>query len=224
MRLVSAGTLAIVLPAFVLTAPPDSSEPAATAGAACEQGATVSPVEAEPVADVASDVAITSFDGTPIRAHWFPVGGAEPAPTILMGPGYGLPGDVAVDAPPLLSGQPSISMLNDAGYNVLTWDPRGVGDSGGTIELNSPDFEGRDVQVLLDWVAEQAEAQTDKPGDPRAGMVGGSYGGGIQLTVATIDCRVEALVPLVAWHSLVTSLYPSDTPKTGWTNPRPRRC
>ena len=47
-------------------------------------------------------------------------------------------------------------------------------------------------------------------------MVGASYGGGIQLTVATIDCRVDAIVPQLAWHSLGTSLYDSQTAKTGW--------
>ena len=47
-------------------------------------------------------------------------------------------------------------------------------------------------------------------------MVGASYGGGIQLTVAGIDCRVDALVPSLAWHSLETSLYKAETVKSGW--------
>ena len=33
-------------------------------------------------------------------------------------------------------------------------------------------------------------------------MVGGSYGGGIQIVTAAIDCRVDAIVPIIAWHSL----------------------
>ena len=37
-------------------------------------------------------------------------------------------------------------------------------------------------------------------------MVGGSYGGGIQLVTAATDCRVDAIVPTIAWHSLATSL------------------
>lgn len=47
-------------------------------------------------------------------------------------------------------------------------------------------------------------------------MVGFSYGGGIQLTTAAIDCRVDALVPGLAWHSLETSLYKAETVKAGW--------
>src|SRR5690606_3841606 len=106
--------------------------------------------------------------------------------------------------------------MNERGHNVLTWDPRGFGESTGVVQINSPDHEGRDVQVLLDWVAERPEALTDREGDPRAGMVGFSYGGGIQLVVAAIDCRVDAIVPGLAWHSLETSLYRSGLVKTGW--------
>ena len=101
---------------------------------------------------------------------------------------------------------------------MLTWDPRGFGASGGTVESDSADFEGRDTQRLIDWVARQPGVQLDKAGDPRMGMAGASYGGGIQLITAAIDCRVDAIVPQIAWHSLATSLAKAATPKTGWGN------
>jgi len=192
---------------------------------ACDQGATQDRVGAAPVAGTPSDRTITSFDGTRIRAHWFPAPTAstgDPAPTVLMGPGWSLPGaTLATDAGdggtnPVSSGALGIGTLNEAGYNVLTWDPRGFGASTGTVTVNDPDHEGHDVQVLLDWVATQPDARLDTEGDPRAGMVGASYGGGIQLTVAGIDCRVDALVPNVAWHSLETSLFRNKTVKAGW--------
>jgi ABC-2 type transport system ATP-binding protein len=69
----------------------------------------------------------------------------------------------------------------------------------------------------LDWVAAQPAARTDAEGDPRVGMVGFSYGGGIQLTVAGIDCRVDALVPGLAWHSLESSLFKAEIVKAGWS-------
>lgn len=186
----------------------------------CDQGATVDPVPTAPVDDPErpNDLTVTSFDGTEIRAHWFPApdaSEAEPTPTVLMGPGWGQPGDVAVEGAPLFASL-SIGGLHDRGYNVLTWDPRAFGESTGVVQINGPETEGRDVQVLLDFVAEQPEAQVDGPGDPRVGMVGFSYGGGIQLTVASIDCRVDALVPGIAWHSLETSLYEQRTMKSGW--------
>src|SRR5439155_23028943 len=106
--------------------------------------------------------------------------------------------------------------LNSAGYNVLTWDPRGFGNSGGTVEIDSADFEGRDVQRLIDWVAQQPGVRLDGTGDPRVGMAGASYGGGIQLVTAAIDCRVDAIVPQIAWHSLDTSFYKAQTVESGW--------
>ncbi len=175
-------------------------------------------VEAKPVAGIESDVSITSFDGTIIRAHWFPLPtatGEKPAPTVLMGSGWGSAGDTDLKNPGLL-GAVSISVLRDAGYNVLTWDPRGFSASTGTITIDSPDYEGSDARRLLDWIATMPLVQLDTAGDPRVGMVGVSYGGGIQLVTAAADCRVDAIVPIIALHSLITSLFKADTAKTGW--------
>jgi ABC-2 type transport system ATP-binding protein len=174
-------------------------------------------VAAAPVAGTPTDRTITSFDGSKIRVHWFPLGAAatKPAPTMFMGPGWGSGGDTNTTTTSLL-GTTSIKDLRDAGYNVVTWDPRGFGKSTGMITVDSVDAEARDVQRIIDWVAEQSGVQLDAPHDPRMGMVGASYGGGIQLVTAAIDCRVDAIVPAWAWHSLTTSLDKADTPKTGW--------
>ena len=191
-----------------------------SAGHACDQGAVSKDVKVVPVDGVATDRTMTSFEGTEIRLHWFPVDGAskaKPAPTVLMGPGWSLAGDTAVDGGALF-GALSIKGLHQAGYNVLTWDPRGFGESTGNAEVDNPEFEGHDGQLMLDWVAQQPEALTDAPGDPRVGMVGFSYGGGIQLTLAAIDCRVDVIVPGIAWHSIETSLFKNRTVKSGWAS------
>ena len=198
----------------------DDAAPSAEPGERpCDRAPAPAP-EAARVPGRHADRDITSFDGTRIRAHWFPLPGAtprDPAPVILMGPGWGQPG--ATDAASSEAfGATSITRLQRHGVHVLTWDPRGFGESEGTVQVNSPDAEGRDVQVLIDWVAARSGVQLDREGDPRVGMIGGSYGGGIQLVTAAADCRVDALVPFVAWHSLRTSLYKADTPKTGWGN------
>ena len=101
---------------------------------------------------------------------------------------------------------------------MLTWDSRGFGESGGTVTVDSKDFEGRDVQALLDWLADQPEATLDGPNDPRVGMHGVSYAGGIELVSAAIDDRIEAIAPSIAWHSLLTSLYKEETVKGGWSS------
>ena len=50
--------------------------------------------------------------------------------------------------------------------------------------IDHPKFEARDTQALIDYIADQPEAKLDAPGDPRVGMSGSSYGGGIQLLTA----------------------------------------
>jgi len=201
----------------------------------------------------AHDVTVTSFDGTKIVAHWFVGKGLAPgqrAPTILEGPGWSSAGDTNSEGGGLdagtIFGVPGISNFVKHGYNVLTWDPRGFGQSGGTVEIDDPRYEGRDVQALIDWVAKQPEAQMDQscssshlkgkrhkkkhakkrpriqitcatsPDDPTIGMAGASYGGGIQLVVAGLDKRVDAIAPTIAWHSLLTSLFPEGNIKFGW--------
>ena len=226
-RVACALVLAVSLFAAGCSSGDDSSDDASTrdtevpvADRTCDQGATVTPVVSAPVEGVPSDVTITSFDGTLIRAHWFPAqeetSGGAPSPTVLMGPGWGQPGATEERDSALGYGAMPIRFLRAAGYNMLTWDPRGFGASSGEATANSPEVEGRDVQVLIDWVATQREALLDRDGDPRVGMIGGSYSGGIQLVVGAIDCRVDALVPGAAWHSLETSLYPNQTAKAGW--------
>jgi ABC-2 type transport system ATP-binding protein len=160
----------------------------------------------------AEDIVVNSFDGTPIVAHWFPnpsLAAGKRAPVVLNGPGWSQPGE---NDPT----KGAIKRLHDLGYNVLTWDPRGFGTSGGEATINAPQVEGRDVRALIDRMAKEPEVRLDKPGDPRVGMTGGSYGGGIQLSTAGIDRRIDAIVPVVAWHSLETSLYKDRTFKQGW--------
>ena len=139
-----------------------------------------------------------------------------------MGPGWGSPGDTDATggdgAGSTAIGVVGIATLRNAGFNVLTWDPRGFGQSTGRVEIDSPEYEGRDVEQLIDWVATQTGVELDGPRDPRMGMFGASYGGGIQLVTAGIDCRIDAIVPVIAWNSLQTSLFKADTPKTGWAN------
>jgi len=181
--------------------------------------ATAATVATAPAAS-ARDDAVTSFDGTRIVLSFFPaegLGAGERAPTVLIGPGWSSGRDTDENgASQDLFGMTGVGAFRTAGYNVLTWDPRGFGESGGTVQVDSPEYEGRDVQALIDYVARQPEAQLDRAGDPRVGMSGASYGGGIQLVTAAIDSRLDAIAPVIAWHSLVTSLYKAQTPKAGW--------
>jgi ABC-2 type transport system ATP-binding protein len=173
------------------------------------------------------DVKVVSFDGTQLYVHFFPTSKLSTdgtAPTILDGPGLALPGStnyLTAKDEFLPNDVIGVDALLDAGYNVVTWDPRGEWNSGGQLEIDSPDFEGRDVSAIISWLATQPEVKLDHPEklaalDPRIGMVGASYGGGVQLATAINDHRIDAIVPTIAWHSLNTSLYKDQAFKSSW--------
>ena len=165
---------------------------------------------------------VTSFDGTRIFVHFMPAEGlqaGESAPTVLNGPGLGLPGatTLELDVDSFLPRDTiGVGALRDAGYNVVTWDPRGEWRSEGIMTLDSPDYEGRDMSHIISYLATLPEVALDGVNDPRIGMTGASYGGGIQLATAAIDHRIDAIVPTIAWNSLVDVLFPRGAVNSGW--------
>ncbi|MER6596579.1 alpha/beta fold hydrolase, partial [Micromonospora purpureochromogenes] len=123
-------------------------------------------------------------------------------PAVLLAHGFGGTKDsVRSDAEDLVT----------RGYAVLTWTARGFGRSAGEIHLDHPDYEIRDAQRLLDRLAERPEIRTDAAGDPRVGVVGGSYGGGLALLLAAQDQRVDAIVPMITWNDLSRAFLPEST-------------
>ena len=127
--------------------------------------------------------------------------GDDKVPAVLLGHGFGgTKNSVRDDA----------ESLADRGYAVLTWTARGFGSSAGEIHLNSPDYEVKDAQRLLDWLATQPRVRTDAAGDPRVGVVGGSYGGALALLLAARDPRVDAIVPLITWNDLGKAFFPQS--------------
>lgn len=112
------------------------------------------------------------------------------------------------------------------GYNVITWDPRGEwatrDKSLPGMQIDNPFFEGRDASALISWAFSnanlaQSQVAMESPGDPLIGMVGGSYGGGIQWVTAGTDPRVDVIAPEISWSGLISALYPNYNQfKTGW--------
>ncbi|MEV1285913.1 alpha/beta fold hydrolase [Micromonospora sp. NPDC049679] len=126
-------------------------------------------------------------------------------PAVLLAHGFGgTKNTVKTDAEDLVG----------IGYAVLSFTARGFGRSGGQIHLDNPDYEVRDAQRLLDWLATRPEIRTDAAGDPRVGVVGGSYGGGLALMLAAQDPRVDAIVPMITWNDLSRSFLPEATGKS----------
>lgn len=176
-----------------------------------------------PSAAGAAQVTVTSFDGTKIDAEFLPADGlraGQKAPTIVLTHGFGATREtVEGGGQTNLFGQVGADAFRARGYNTMAFDSRGFGRSGGEIQLDSPDFEGRDASAVIDEVARRPEAQLDGPGDPRVGMHGASYGGGVQWASASRDRRIDALAPSISWTSLVQALGRDGRLKLGWGLP-----
>lgn len=106
--------------------------------------------------------------------------------------------------------------LARSGYAVLTWSARGFGHSTGKIGLNDPGAEVADVSRLLDWLAKRPEVRLDRPGDPRVGVAGGSYGGAVALLAAGHDRRIDAIAPAITYWNLADALLPHGVFKKLW--------
>ncbi|CAL9395194.1 hypothetical protein SUDANB105_01337 [Streptomyces sp. enrichment culture] len=105
------------------------------------------------------------------------------------------------------------------GYVSLVYSGLGFGKSGCLISLDDPETDGRAAAQLVDFLAGKRTADDgtradyvtlDGAGDPRVGMIGGSYGGAVQLATAAVDRRVDALVPVITWNDLAYSLDPNN--------------
>jgi ABC-2 type transport system ATP-binding protein len=125
-----------------------------------------------------------------------------PVPAILLAHGFGGTKDsVASDAEDFAG----------RGYAVLAWTAQGFGRSGGQIHLDSPDYEVRDAQALIDWLAARPDIARTGASDPVVAAVGGSYGGALSLMLAGQDSRVDAIVPMITWNDLSRSFLPNGT-------------
>ncbi|WP_405670411.1 CocE/NonD family hydrolase [Streptomyces sp. NBC_01530] len=137
---------------------------------------------------------------------------AHPAPAVLATNGFGgSKSDGSTDAVG--------KAFAERGYVSLVYSGLGFGASGCLISLDDPGVDGRAASGLIDFLGGKRAADDgtkadfvalDAAGDPRVGMLGGSYGGAIQLATAAVDHRVDALVPLITWNDLVYALDPNN--------------
>ncbi|MFE4798552.1 CocE/NonD family hydrolase [Streptomyces sp. NPDC056708] len=137
----------------------------------------------------------------------------HPAPAVLATNGFGgSKSDGSTDA----IGKAFASR----GYVGLVYSGLGFGKSGCLITLDDPAIDGKAAAGLIDFLAGTRAADDgtradyvtrDGEGDPRVGMIGGSYGGAVQMATAAVDHRVDALVPLITWNDLAYALAPNNT-------------
>ncbi|WP_030993098.1 CocE/NonD family hydrolase [Streptomyces sp. NRRL WC-3744] len=150
---------------------------------------------------------VMAVDGVRLDTSYFTPAGTGRYPAVLLAHGFGGSKDDM---------RRQAEDLARDGYAVLTWSARGFGGSTGKIGLNDPKGEVADVSRLIDWLARQPQVLLDKPGDPRVGMAGGSYGGAISLLAAGHDHRVDAIAPAITYWNLADALFPNDVFKKLW--------
>jgi len=123
-----------------------------------------------------------------------------PAPAILLAHGLGgSKSDLDSEA----------RSLAELGYVVMAYTARGFGRSGGLIHLDSPTYEVADGSKLISYLATLPQVQKDGPGDPRVGVAGSSYGGGLALLLSAYDKRVDAVGADITWNDLTQALFPN---------------
>lgn len=149
------------------------------------------------------------------------------APAVLTTNGFGGSKDAQA---------PLARLYASRGYVVLAYSGLGFGGSSCRITFDSPTPDGTAASRLVSYLGGVTgiafrDAAHTKPApqldvvvhdsvdhlgtrrsdDPRVGMIGGSYGGHIQFAAASVDPRIDAIVPMVTWNDLSYSLSPNNT-------------
>lgn len=128
---------------------------------------------------------------------------------ILQGHGY---------AGSRTTGVGAFSQYTSNGFAVISIDQRGSPDSGGTVRVMDPDFEGEDLVAIVDWAEQYLDWLKYRNGNLLLGGIGGSYGGMFQYLLLNKDPdrRLDAIVPEIAPHDLTYSLNPGGVVKSYW--------
>lgn len=116
-----------------------------------------------------------------------PQGASGPLPAVILIGGSG-----ATDRDGVAAGIPVLGQiardLVEAGFLVVRYDKRGVGQSGGRTEAVLISDFAEDVRAIVSWLRDR-----DDVDDRRIGLVGHSEGAWVAMNVASRDDRVKAI-------------------------------
>jgi len=153
---------------------------------------------------------------------------AHPAPSILTTNGFG-------------GSYKSQAVLGEefakSGYVVLSYSGLGFGGSSCRVTIDGTQWDGEAAKDLVTFLGGGSKAtngakvnyvELNKRAhngkhyahDPEVGMIGLSYGGAVQFAAAADDPRIDTIVPMATWNSIVYSLAPNNaTLKSGTVEP-----
>ena len=162
-----------------------------------------------------------AVDGTRIAGWWIPAPGGASDRTLILCPGAGDGPAAALavvhDRPPV-PGEPPVTGLRADGYNILTFDFRGHGDSGGQL-VSYGDLERRDVLGAVRWLL-----QTHPDAAHRIVGLGVSTGAAALLAAAAdaspAGQRIDAVAVYAAFdrldHVVASTMAPFGPPPLAW--------
>ncbi|KAL7933847.1 alpha/beta-hydrolase [Trichoderma chlorosporum] len=133
------------------------------------------------------DVSFQTIDGISLKGWFFPTA-SGPGPCIIMTHG------VTALKEHFLKGIAQV--FQNAGFNVLLYDNRGFGESGGRRYDSDPVKAQDDYIDAFDFAATMPEVDRD-----RIVFWGASLAGGVAISAAAIDRRVKAVIALVPFVS-----------------------
>src|SRR5262245_35797525 len=105
-----------------------------------------------------------------IDASFFTPPGGGRLPAVLLAHGFG---------ETQAGGRPQGEDLGRGGFRGLDWSARGIGASTRQDGLGPAEYEVKGGEQPVTRLARQPRVLLDHPGDPRVGITGASYGGGI---------------------------------------------
>ena len=150
------------------------------------------------------ELTITASDGVPLSCALVePDGTAPPGgwPAVMLFHGLG---GKHQDLEPLAT-----QSLAPDGYASLMCDARGQGASGGLFGLDGP-RDVQDTKDLFTWLTSRPEIS-----DTQIGALGLSLGGGAVWNATVAGVPFKAIVPIVSWTNLASSLAPNGLSKSG---------
>ncbi|HLY95358.1 MAG TPA: CocE/NonD family hydrolase [Gaiellaceae bacterium] len=150
------------------------------------------------------EMTLTASDGVQLSCALVEPDGGAPAggwPAVMLFHGLG---KSHVEMEPLAT-----QFLAPAGYASLMCDARGQGTSGGNFGLDGP-RDVQDTRDLFTWLAARPEIS-----DTAIGALGFSLGGGEVWNATVAGVPFKAIVPIITWTNLATSLAPNGLSKSG---------
>lgn len=165
-------------------------------------------------------VRIETHDGKKLAATVYQpkLTAGQSAPLVIATHGFGgfrAKRPLSIYGQTMITGEAALAAWKK-GYWVVFYDQRGWGQSQGKVHMMDPDYEIRDLSTVIDWsLAHLPGVKRLDNGEPAIGMIGESYGGGLQTLSSFTEPRLQALVPIASWHDL-NSLAPNRHMKTNW--------